>query len=343
MSASRLISRLILLTLIGGATGCSDGQSPSAGSSPESPKSSPDKSADSSSGAAKRRTLVMIPKATQTSFWNAVRRGAEQAASQANVELIWKGPAHDNDRAGQKQVMQAFINQGVDGILLAPTDSKALVPEVQAAAAQGVPVLIYDSALEGESGKDFVGYVATDNLAAGRMGGKHLMQLVGKGAKTILFRHMEGQDSTANRETGALEEMRAAGANILVENRYTGQNSGEAQQTALNMMDTIREADGIFASNQTSSEGLIVALRNNNLTGKLKVVGFDSSPLLADALAKGDVNALVLQDPQTMGATAVKLMVDHLNGKPIVPKVNTACRLVTRENMNDADVKPLLE
>jgi ribose transport system substrate-binding protein len=290
-----------------------------------------------------RYSLVMIPKATQASFWNAVRRGAEQAAEEFSVDLTWKGPARDNDRASQKQVTQQFINEGVDGILLAPTDSKALVPEVRAATAQGIPVLIFDSALEGEQGKDFIGFVATDNHAAGKLGGKHLMELVGQGGKTILFRHMEGQESTANREDGALAEFRAASADILVENRYTGQTAGEAQKTALNMIDSIRKADGIFASNQTSSEGLLVALQNNNLAGKIKFVGFDSSPLLVEGLANGEINALVVQDPVKMGYLSVKQMVEHLRGQPIEPVISTACHLVTRENMNDPGIKPLIE
>jgi ribose transport system substrate-binding protein len=290
-----------------------------------------------------RRTIVMIPKATQASFWNAVRRGAEKAAEEANVELIWKGPAVDNDRAAQKQVAQQFINEGVDGILLAPTDSKALVPEAQAAMAADIPLLIFDSALEGEQGKDFIGFIATDNLAAGKLGGKHLMELVGEGGKTILFRHMEGQESTSNRERGALDEMKAANAEVLVENRYSGSNMGEAQRTALNLIDTIREADGIFASNQTASEGMLVALQNNGLAGKIKFVGFDYSPILVEALEQGEMDALVVQDPVQMGYKSVLTMVDHLNGKEIKPVVSTACHLVTRENMNDPEVKPLLE
>jgi len=208
---------------------------------------------------------------------------------------------------------------------------------------KGIPVLIFDSALDGEPGEDFVGFIATDNLAAGKLGGKHLMELVGEGGKTILFRHMEGQQSTSLREQGALDEMKAEIADVLVENRYTGKDASEAQRTALNMIDTIREADGIFASNQTASEGLIIALQKNNLTGKVKVVGFDSSPLLVEALAKGEIDALVVQDPVNMGYMSVKAMVDHLDGKKIEPVVSTACKLVTRENMNDAEIKPLIE
>jgi ribose transport system substrate-binding protein len=290
-----------------------------------------------------RPKLVMIPKATQASFWNAVRRGAEQAADQRKLDLTWKGPDRDNDRAGQKRVMQQFAGEGVDAILLAPTDSRALVPDAAAAMGQKIPVLIFDSALDGKVGQDYISYVATDNLAAGKLGGQHLMKLVGEGGKVILFRHMEGQQSTAEREDGALAEFDAAKAEILIKDRYTGQTADEAQRTALNMIDAIREADGIFASNQTSSEGLLVALKKNNLAGKIKFVGFDSSPMLVKGLADGEIHALVLQDPVTMGHTAVSLVADHLAGKPIDEHVSTECRLVTRDNMNDPEIKPLLQ
>jgi len=336
------VGGLIGLALFAVLAGCSK-PATSPGASSGTDRASSDAANEKSASDSDRRSLVMIPKATQASFWNAVRRGAERAAEETSVDLTWKGPAKDNDRATQKQVTQQFITPGIDGILLAPTDSKALLPEAQAAMAKGLPVLVFDSALEGQQGKDFISYVATDNSAAGKMGGKHLMELVGDGAKTILFRHMEGQASTAARETGALEEMRARNANILVEDRYTGQNAGEAQKTALNMIDQIREADGIFASNQTASEGLLLALQKNNLAGKKKFVGFDSSPMLVEALAKGEIDALVVQDPVNMGYTAVKMMVDHLDGKTIEPKVSTACHLVTKENMNDPEIKPLIE
>lgn len=338
MGDRRCFLRLLTLILLSAVAGCAKQDAPS-----NPAEGAAASSTKMSSGDGERRSIVMIPKATQASFWNAVQRGAERAAEEFSVDLTWKGPARDNDRSEQKKLVQQFLSEGFDGILLAPTDNAVLVPEARAAKDKGIPLLIFDSALDGEPGKDFIGFIATDNLAAGHMGGQHLMKLVGKGGKTILFRHMEGQQSTSLREQGALEEMRAADAEILVENRYTGKDASEAQKTALNMIDTIREADGIFASNQTASEGLVIALQKNNLTGKVKVVGFDSSPILVQALAKGEIDALVVQDPVNMGYLSVKTMVDHLDGKSIEPVVSTACRLVTRENMNDPDVKPLIE
>jgi ribose transport system substrate-binding protein len=294
-------------------------------------------------GADERLSLVMIPKATQATFWNSVRRGAERAATEFGVDLAWMGPARDNDRAEQKKVLQQFLNEGVDGILLAPTDSKALIPDVQTAKAKHIPVLIFDSAIEGEAGTDFISFVATDNEAAGRLGGKHLMSLIGNGGKAILFRHMEGHASTMAREEGALEELTAGGAELLVDNRFSGETSVAAMSTAIAMMDQINAADGVFASNQTSAEGMLLALRQTNLAGRIKFVGFDSSEPLVDGLRNGEISALVVQDPDNMGYTSVKLMVDHLRGREIEPTVNTSVHLVTQENMDDAEIAPLLQ
>jgi ribose transport system substrate-binding protein len=325
-----------LLLLAGAAIGCGDqgGTSNGAAEEPATESAADDRG---------QPTLVMIPKATQATFWNQVRSGAEKAAAEFDVKLLWKGPARDNDRAAQKQVVQQFIGEGVDGIVLAPTDSKALAPEATTAMSKGIPVLIYDSAVEGEQGKDFISFVATDNLAAGKMGGKKLMELIGEGGKAVLFRHMEGHESTTNRETGALEEFKSAKAEILMENRYSGETSSEAQNSALNMIDVLREADGIFASNQTASEGLLLALRQQNLAGKVKFVGFDSSPLLVDGLRKGEIDALVLQNPVKMGYTAVKLMAEHLRKQPIEPLVDTGAALATKENMDSAEIAELLK
>jgi ribose transport system substrate-binding protein len=272
-----------------------------------------------------------------------VREGAEKARDEFDVDLIWKGPVRDNDRASQKQVMQQFTTSGVDGILLSATDKVALAPEVSTASAKGIPVLIFDSAVDGEPGKDFISFVATDNKAAGRMGGKHVMDLVGAKGKVILFRHMEGHQSTTDREVGALEEFAAGNAEILEQDRYSGETASEAQNTALNMIDVIREAQGIFCPNQSSSEGLLLALRQTNLAGKIKVVAFDSSPMLTEALRNGEIAAIVVQDPVRMGFLSVKMMVNHLHHQPIEPLVTTEAHLVTRENMDDPAINALLQ
>ena len=329
----------LLLAAVVPLAGCRDAGKPQGAAAPSS--------ADGESGAKlpgqRRLSLVMIPKGTQQSFWNAVRAGAEKAQAELDVDLLWKGPPIENDRASQKQTLQQFLDKSVDGILLAPSDSRAMTPDVRAAMEGGTPVVIFDSALEGELGKDYEGLVSTDNFAAGKVGGEQLIKLVGEGAKVILFRHQEGHDSTAQREAGALEAFAASKADVLEKDRYSGESASRALDTALNMIDVVREAQGVFASNQTATEGMLAALRQTGLTGKVKLVGFDSSPLLVDAVRKGEIEALVVQDPQQIGYLSVKMLVAKLRGEQIPPFVEIKAHLVTKDNVNDPEISRLFQ
>src|SRR5579863_2723360 len=119
-----------------------------------------------------RLTIAVIPKGTTHAFWKAVSAGAEDAGKELGVDIIWKGPLKEDDRTAQIQVVQQFVGQGVSGIVVAPLDSKALLGPIQLANSQKIPVVIMDSALDGEVGKDFVSFVATDNHKGGQMAGE---------------------------------------------------------------------------------------------------------------------------------------------------------------------------
>ena len=141
---------------------------------------------------ASRPTLALVPKATAHIFWTAVEAGARQAGEDFGVDLIWKGPLQENDRAQQIQLVQQFVSQRVDGLGLAPLDHKALVGPVRSAATAGIPVVIFDSALDADAGTDFISFVATDNLEGGRLAGEHLARLLGGRGKVVLLRYVVG-------------------------------------------------------------------------------------------------------------------------------------------------------
>jgi ribose transport system substrate-binding protein len=294
--------------------------------------------------AAAKRTIAVIPKGTTHVFWKAVEKGAKRAGEELGVEIIWKGPLKENDRAQQIQVVQQFITQGVDGIVLAPLDLKALVNPVRSAGEGGIPVVIFDSALNGTPGEDFVSFVATNNRNGGNVGGGKLAELLGGEGKVVLLRYLVGSASTDNRETGFLEAIAAhEGIEVLVDNRYAGATAGEAKTNVLNMIDQIRAADGVFCSNESATYGMLLALRQEGLAGNIRFVGFDASPPLVQALTDGEIDALVVQDPQNMGYRAVEALVRHLDGGAVEAVIDTGAVLVTRDNMNDPDIKRLLE
>lgn len=294
-------------------------------------------------GAGDHYSIAVIPKGTTHVFWKSVEKGAKDAGEELDVSIIWKGPLKENDRAQQIQVVQQFITQGVDGIVLAPLDFRALVGPVSDAMDRDIPVVIFDSALEGEAGEDFISFVATNNRNGGRLGGEHLAEILGGEGNVVLLRYLVGSASTSAREEGFLEAVgEKPGMGVLVDNRYAGPTAGEAKTQALNMIDQIRRAAGIFCSNESATYGMLLALRQERLAGDVKFVGFDASPPLVQALVDGEIDALVVQDPEKMGYMAVAALVRHLNGEEVEPVIDTGAVVVTRDNMNDPDIKRLI-
>lgn len=291
-----------------------------------------------------RPKIAVIPKGTTHVFWKSVEAGAKQAGEEFGVDILWKGPLKENDRAGQIQVVQQFVSQGVDGIVLAPLDHKALLAPVQSATNKKIPVVIFDSALDGEPGKDFASLVATNNATGGKLGGDELSRLMDKRGKVVLLRYQVGSASTDEREKGFLDAIsKNADISMKRDNRYAGATAGEAKAQALNMIDDIRAAEGVFCPNESSTLGMLLALQQVGLAGKVKFVGFDASPPLIEALKKGEINALVVQNPRRMGYLAVKTLMQARNGEKVEPNLDTGCALVTQANLESPEIKALLE
>ncbi len=292
--------------------------------------------------------IAVIPKGTTHVFWKSVEAGARAAAGPAGVEVVWKGPLQENDRAQQIQLVQQFVSEGVAGIALAPLDLMALRPVVDQAKAKGIPVVIFDSALNGLPGEDFDCYVATQNEIAGELAGRHLASLLqdgaaGKPAKVVMLRYQIGSASTEQREAGFLKVARAAGLDVIVHNRYAGATAGEAKTQALTLADRLREADGIFCSNESATAGMLLALEQLQLAGRKKFVGFDSSPPLVQALRAGTIDGLLVQDPRRMGELSVQVLAARIAGKTVEPVIDTEAVLVTKANMHEPAVLRLLE
>lgn len=287
--------------------------------------------------------VVVIPKGTTHVYWQAVAAGARAGGERVGVDVVWKGPLQENDRGQQIQLVQQFVGEGVAGIALAPLDHAALVPAVRAARARGIEVVVFDSDLDGVAGSDYASFVATDNRAAGELGGRHLAQLLGGRGKVVLLRYQVGSASTEAREEGFLAAARAAGLEVLVENRFAGATVGEAKTAALNLADTLRQAQGVFCSNEPTTVGMVQALAQLGLTGALQVVGFDCSPPIVQALRDGALAAIVVQDPRRMGELAVQHLADAIHKKPVPPRVDTGAVLATKANMHEPAVAKLLE
>lgn len=291
-------------------------------------------------GAARAEKIAVIPKGTTHEFWKSVHAGAMKAARDLGVEIIWKGPQREDDREQQIKVVEDFITQRVDGIVLAPLDDRALVRPVREAKRAGIPTVVFDSDL---SGKEHVSFVATDNRAGGALAGEHMATLLEGKGKVVVLRYIEGSASNSNREDGFIDEMKKhPGIEMISSNQYAGATIESAYAAAQNLLNRFGEIDGIFCPNQPVTFGMLRALRDAGRAGKVRFVGFDAGERLIEGVQSGDIDALVVQDPVNIGEMGVRTMVAHLRKEKVEPIIRTRLALVTKENLATEEIQELL-
>jgi ribose transport system substrate-binding protein len=292
-------------------------------------------------GSAKTLTLAVIPMGTTHEFWKAIHAGALAAARELGVEIIWKGPLKEDDRNEQIQIVETLTNAGIDAIVLTPMDDRALVRPVAEAKRAGIPTVIFNSALQGN---DFVAYISTDNYKGGVIGAKRVGALLKGRGKAILVRVIASVEGSVKREQGFLDTMESEfpGVTILSDNQYAGITTETAYQTVENLISRFPDVEAIFTPNESTTFGCLRVLEDHGLAGKVFHVGFDSSKKLIEALAKREIQGLVLQDPVQMGYRSVRTAVDHLRGRPYEKMVDTGVFLATPENMDEPAIRRLL-
>ncbi len=292
-----------------------------------------------------RIKIAVIPKGTTHEFWKSVHAGAAKAAKEVDVDIVWKGPLKEDDLKAQVDVVSTFVAQGVSGIVLAPLNDTALRAPVKQATQAKIPVVVFDSDLQGD---DHVSFVATDNVAAGKIAGDHLAKLLDAKGNVVVLRYQEGSASTQNREKGFIDAIKLQPAmKVVSDNQYGGATTETAfskgESLLLAQKAETGSVNGIFTPNESTTFGMLLALKKSNMNKKMKFVGFDASEKLIGALKDGDVDGLVVQNPFNMGYLAVKTMADHLRGKKIDKRIDTGARLVTRENLEDPAVKEVIQ
>jgi ribose transport system substrate-binding protein len=295
----------------------------------------------------KKLTVAVIPKGTSHEFWKSIHAGSLKAAKELSaqgteVEVIWKGPLREDDREQQIQVVEGFSSQGVNGIVLAPLDNRALVRPVEEAKRASVPTVIIDSALASDS---IVSFVATDNRKGGMLAADRMGELLNGKGKVLMLRYQEGSASTQDREDGFVEELKAKypGMELISSDQYAGATRDTAKRASENLLNRFGdEVQGIFTPNESSTAGMLLALQDIGKAGKVTFIGFDTSETFSEAMRNKQLHGIVVQNPFNMGYLGVRTMVEHLLGKRVEKRIDTGVTMVTPENLNAPEMQTLL-
>ena len=260
------------------------------------------------------KTIAVIPKGTASMWWEVVRKGAEKAGEEEGYKISWNGPEQENDREKQIQSVEDALTHGIKALVLAPNDAKALVRPVEKAK-ESIPVVIIDSSIETDK---YDSFAATDNIEGGADAAHRLGAALNGHGKVILTCFIQNSASTDDRAKGFRDTIAKdfPGITIIAE-QYTAGTVEDARQKTVDMLTKHSDADGVFAVNQPVSVGAYKALQTQGLAGKVKFVGFDSDPVLLEGIEKGEVEALIVQNPYEIGYSGVKIAVDLLDGKSV--------------------------
>ncbi len=289
-------------------------------------------------------SVVFIPKGTSYVFWKEMARGAEQAASEQGLRLIWRGPALENDAVSQGKLIVAYSSRGIGGMIVAPNASAELQAPLQGAGQAGSKLVIVDSPLQPSLGLPYVG---TNNHAAGELAADYAANLKPPPRKVLLLRFSVKHDSTRQREDAFRDRLRQRLPHVQIsEVADTGITMTDSRSKALEYLARVPDADLVFTPNESTTEGTLQALQQRGLAGRVRHIGFDYTPRIDNALLHGQLQATVLQNPYQMGARAVAVMQQLLVGKPVPATSYIPVTLVTRQSLAQpavaAQVRPFL-
>ncbi len=295
--------------------------------------------ADSGERTQSKHVIAVIPKLTNTVYWQSVLAGAQEAGKDYGYEIIWDGPDRETNYARQIQIVNDAVARPVEGVVIAPVDRTKLVASVNQLADQNIPCVIIDSGLDAVR---FLSFASTDNYQGGVLAARRMGQVLGGKGNVLVVRHIAGSHAAVKRVNGFTETIANEFPGITIVDSESGQDQSViAKQVTLEMLQRHPDVQGLFACNVDMSVGALEALKEAKRTD-VKMVAFDPAPSLITALRSGEVSAIIVQNPYKMGYEGVKVIALHYKGQSSPRLIDTGVAVVTSENLTDPSIMRLL-
>jgi ribose transport system substrate-binding protein len=275
--------------------------------------------------------IAFVPGVTGDEFYITMQCGIQAAAKAAGATVAMQGP-QKFDPTLQKPIIDAVVASKPDALLVAPTDVAAMQGPLKAAADAGIKVVLVDTTVNDPSFA--VSQISSDNTGGGKAAFAAIKKLRPNGGKVLAISVDPGISTTDARVAGF-----AAAAKADPKFTYLGvQYSHDDPATAAKLVTAALQKDpdiaGVFGTNLFSAEGSATGVRQAGKTSSVSIVGFDAGPSQVKDLQAGVVQALVAQQPATIGQDGVAQALSALSGKPTVKKIQTGFTIITKDNLN---------
>lgn len=290
--------------------------------------------------AADKPKVALVMKSLANEFFLTMEKGAKahQQANAAKYTLVTNGIKDETDTAAQIRMVEQMVAQKIDALVIAPADSKALVPVIKAAVDKGVIVVNIDNRLDADALKEKglkVPFVGPDNRAGAKLVGDHLAKSLKAGDKVGIIEGVSTTFNAQQRTLGFQDAMKAAGATVV------GVQSGQweidkGNTVAAGMMREHPDLKALLAGNDSMALGAVAAVKAAGKTGKVLVVGYDNISAIHPMLKDGRVLATADQFAAKQAAfgidVALKAIADKTPQASLPDEVKTDVVLVTKDS-----------
>ena len=283
------------------------------------------------SKAAKDYKISFIQGVTGDNFYITMQCGIEEQAKTLGVTVDTQGPTKF-DPTLQKPILDSVVASKPDAILIAPTDVDAMQAPLAAAAAAGIKIVMVDTTVTDPSFA--VSQVSSDNVGGGAAAFDAIKQLAPGGGKVLVISTDPGVSTVDARAKGFNDAATADGSYTPLEVQYSHNDPATAASLVTAALQKDPDIVGIFATNLFSAQGAATGIQQAGKKDAVKVVGFDAGPDQITALKDGTVQALVAQQPGTIGIDGLNQAVLALDGGETTPKIQTGFSIITKDNVD---------
>jgi len=279
--------------------------------------------------------IALIVKSVNSEFWQSMLAGGEQFDKEnEGVNVTPYGPDSETDIEGAITILENVVTSEPDAIVIASQSGEGAIAAVDDAMSKGIPVITTDTIIP----TDVVSHLATDNLAGGKTAADAMVEALDANgiekSGTIIIMHVVVCDTDTLRGEGFDERMSEIAPDInIVHSRYTDDEVAQAMTCTEESITAYDDLIGIFGIDYNIGEGIALAIEQAGLQDEIMVVAFDDSEAEIEALKKGVIKALIVQDPYNMGYEGCTLVVKALNGEEVPEFVDTGVKVVKKEDV----------
>jgi ribose transport system substrate-binding protein len=296
--------------------------------------------ASSSPTATGKAFIPLISKGFQHQFWQAVKQGAEKAATQFNVRIDFQGPENESQVDKQLEMLQTVLNQKPSALCFAALDSKAAIPLLQKFKDAKIPVIGFDSGVDSDIP---LATAATDNIAAAGAAADKMATLIGGAGEVAIVAHDQTSRTGIDRVKGFTDQIKNKYPNIkIVATQYGGGDQLKSTDLTKTILQANPNLKGVFGANEGSAIGVLNGVKESGKSGKVTVIGYDSGQQQMDAIRAGTMAGAITQDPIGIGFKCVEAAVNALKGQTLAKNIDTGYKWYDKTNIDNPDIAALL-